>query len=381
MSTILAFGDAPQLNSGYGRVNRQLLWYLSQKHKVYHVAWGYSLPADTFKNNPNYILIPPRPNDPLSTTSILECMQKLNTDYLFTSNDFFVWDNLLKFRDDIDITWPKLISYSIIDGPYAAKSYRRIINQIDIKVVASKYAQGQIPDARYIPHGVNTDVYKPIAYPKKEKFVYGSVNRNNWRKNIPCLLQAFSQVKKTYDDVLLYLVMGLKDAGSDIIKYADLFDLTFVTDDNPDGDILMHPSYQNIISNLTTEELVRAYNEFDVFVTSSMGEGFGLTTLEALSCGVPVIGPDNSNVRELVFDNGWLYGSAEYRNRQPALIHSLNSETSYFLEVPDPYDMAEKMIRAYENENQRQQFARNAREFALEYDWKKVLPMWDEVFE
>ena len=51
------------------------------------------------------------------------------------------------------------------------------------------------------------------------------------------------------------------------------------------------------------ESLVNFYNCADVFCNLSYEETFGLTTVESLSCGTPVIVLGNSGSRELVHDN------------------------------------------------------------------------------
>ncbi|MET0264785.1 MAG: glycosyltransferase [Duganella sp.] len=48
------------------------------------------------------------------------------------------------------------------------------------------------------------------------------------------------------------------------------------------------------------DDLVSLYNLTDLFVFPSLQEGFGLPALEAMSCGVPVIGSNNSSIPEVI---------------------------------------------------------------------------------
>ena len=52
--------------------------------------------------------------------------------------------------------------------------------------------------------------------------------------------------------------------------------------------------------------LLILYNAADVFITTSRGEGFGLTVAEALACGVPVIAQNVSAIPEVVGPGGVL---------------------------------------------------------------------------
>lgn len=51
---------------------------------------------------------------------------------------------------------------------------------------------------------------------------------------------------------------------------------------------------------VSDQELVALYNLTELFVFPSLQEGFGLPALEAMSCGVPVIGSNNSSIPEVI---------------------------------------------------------------------------------
>jgi glycosyltransferase involved in cell wall biosynthesis len=54
------------------------------------------------------------------------------------------------------------------------------------------------------------------------------------------------------------------------------------------------------------QDLAVLYNAADVFMSTSWGEGFGLTLAEALACGVPVVAQDVSAITEVVGPGGIL---------------------------------------------------------------------------
>jgi glycosyltransferase involved in cell wall biosynthesis len=53
------------------------------------------------------------------------------------------------------------------------------------------------------------------------------------------------------------------------------------------------------------EEKIELYRAADAFVMPSRAEGFGIVLLEALACGVPVVGSKIDAGRELLRDGKW----------------------------------------------------------------------------
>ena len=66
------------------------------------------------------------------------------------------------------------------------------------------------------------------------------------------------------------------------------------------------PGLHNSFVGWPEHDLVAMYNAADLFVTTSRGEGFGLTIAEALACGVPVIAQNVSAIPEVVGPGGIL---------------------------------------------------------------------------
>lgn len=82
---------------------------------------------------------------------------------------------------------------------------------------------------------------------------------------------------------------------------------------------------------LSSEELMRAYREADVFVLPSIFEGFGLTAVEAMAAGTPVVVADTCGVAEHVYDKpiGGVYQFGKSESYRCQLEHVANNRVEY----------------------------------------------------
>ena len=56
----------------------------------------------------------------------------------------------------------------------------------------------------------------------------------------------------------------------------------------------------SVTGYVSDEDLIAFYNLCDAFVFPSLYEGFGLPVLEAMQCGAPVLGANNSSIAEII---------------------------------------------------------------------------------
>ncbi|TXH47139.1 MAG: glycosyltransferase [Desulfurellales bacterium] len=147
-----------------------------------------------------------------------------------------------------------------------------------------------------IPLGVDLDLFRPmdrlearrgLQFPEKlwDAFIFGNVNRNQPRKRMDLMISYFAEwlhTSKVNDAFLFLHVAPTGDAGYDVQQLAAYYGIA-------NRLIVCEP---DIGLGLPEELLVRTYNTFDVAVSTTQGEGMGLTTLEAMACGKPFIGPD-----------------------------------------------------------------------------------------
>ncbi len=120
----------------------------------------------------------------------------------------------------------------------------------------------------------------------------------NWTKNLPFLIDAFNEIVKVagFQELKLVLIGGVFLKNVENINHPELQslkDLNRKIHEYNLEDNVLRPGY------IDEEELVAFYNLATVYIQPSIYEGFGLSVLQALSCGTPVVSSDRGSLREV----------------------------------------------------------------------------------
>lgn len=108
---------------------------------------------------------------------------------------------------------------------------------------------------------------------------------------------------------------------------------------------------------ISTAELMAAA---DIFLLPSQSESFGLSALEAMSCGVPVVGSNIGGIPEVI-EHG---------------------ETGYVAELGDIPRMSKYIIDLLENPKKYEVFSNNSRERAMKlFACNKIVPKYVKLYE
>jgi glycosyltransferase involved in cell wall biosynthesis len=163
-------------------------------------------------------------------------------------------------------------------------------------------------DPFYVPHGVDTEVFKPMAADERAKareslglpegaFVALCVAANKGfpsRKNLPELIKAWAKFVYEHPGSVLYLhsnPLGVH-SGLDLERLARFYGLPPESIQFPDPYLLNQGQYG-------TAYLNAAYNAADVFVLPSSGGGFEIPIMEAQSAGCPIVTTGVTAMEEL----------------------------------------------------------------------------------
>jgi glycosyltransferase involved in cell wall biosynthesis len=172
-----------------------------------------------------------------------------------------------------------------------------------------------------IPHGVDHSRFRPlsderIATFRREKglpdryiLFLGTLEP---RKNLLALVEAYADVRLAHPDTQLVIAGGKGWYYQEIFQRVEQLNL------------LNTVRFTGFVPD---EELPLWYNAATVFVYPSLYEGFGLPLLEAMSCGVPVIGADASCTPDVVGTAGLLFSPNDDQALVEGLVSLLNDAT------------------------------------------------------
>lgn len=140
-------------------------------------------------------------------------------------------------------------------------------------------------------------LYVKRKYNLPERFLL-YVGDANWVKNLPFLIRGFKDLilDSDFSNVKLVLAGAVFLKKVENIDHPELKSLKEVNRLIADFDLEKH-----IIrpGNLGLDELVSFYNLATAYIQPSLYEGFGLTLLEAFSCGTPVISSNRGSLSEI----------------------------------------------------------------------------------
>jgi glycosyltransferase involved in cell wall biosynthesis len=232
-------------------------------------------------------------------------LEKPDAIMLITDPRYFVW--LFNIEQEIRKNIP--ITYLNIWDDYPAPMYNKpYYEACDLLMGISKQTvninqlvlgdKGKNKLFKYVPHGLNHNVYKPVEEndPELKKFkkeFFGNDNpdfvlffnsRNIRRKQIPDAMLAFrafldSLPKEKADKCQMVLHTEIvSEHGTDLAKVKEYF---------------FNESYPNAIKfstqKLSSIQLNYLYNIADAQILLTSNEGWGLTITEAILAGTPII--------------------------------------------------------------------------------------------
>lgn len=255
-------------------------------------------------------------------------------------------------------------------------------NRMDAICVPSRFAgdacrrAGVRRPIHVVPHGVDLDYFRPVAekrpLPGGRRFNFLAVCTHVERKNARHLVRAFLEEFREREDVALFLLLRPEyhTTQNNVALEFTEWERRHAHDSAP---IFLSTDY------VSRERLRDFYANANAYVMPS-NEGFGLTLLEAMACGTPVIGLRHGGVLDFLTDQTG-YRVATGRVYTARDIDALPYVGDRY-RAPDIGGLRAAMRRVFEHESEARQRAVVARaQCEARFGWDRVSRDFARVVE
>ena len=416
---ILIMSNSLNLNSGFSRVAKALILGLrALGHEMYFVGMQTSYTPQTYDGIEMLPLVSSSFDELTQYQIILARIQPDVAIGIFQS-DGGTGPGLENFL----LSFKKSIWYTVIEGNYLGSACRSGLKKVIANggkiVLPSSHGASQCKidgiDTDIIPYGYDPKIiYKKanretgdekislLIWSKEhkqweghgikinelsrykgldKKFIFGTVKQNvGVRHRMERLIKAFSifisESRQIKDGVILHLhTLPASYDGMDLMDVIRRIEIEGNCPGIAENVIFSYGDYRS--SGWSDTALNELYNTFDCYCSASSGEGFGIPTLEAMACGVPVIGPRASAFVELigpVFSPGTNRGllcEGDYQR--------IEDGSERFL--VDVKNLAYEMKNIYTNKEKREGYSKNCLSFVKGFTWEKQIEKWDKYLK
>lgn len=208
-----------------------------------------------------------------------------------TNNNLGIMFSYPDMIKELDNFKTKVI-YSGVDTTGGHPNFTVLSNQADFLLTPSIKSKerminlGVVKPIFVLPHGIDPQIFKYKSRIKSDKFKFLYVGECSDRKGIFNLLSVFIDLFGTNLDVELHIKSNTDMVfynGEDIKNYTD--------------------KYKNIfwhVSNEGHERVIELYGQCHVYIYPSRADTFGMTLLEAMACGLPIISTSEPGATELI---------------------------------------------------------------------------------
>tara|TARA_R100000664_G_C2760158_1_gene150957 strand:+ start:9079 stop:10320 length:1242 start_codon:yes stop_codon:yes gene_type:complete len=311
---IIVLSDHALSTSGVGVQTRHLIEGLLKKNRYTFRQFGAAIKHADYRTivvNDDFII---KPIDGFGNPEMIRvtlATEKPDALFIFTDPRFFIW--LFEMEDEIHQLCP-IVWWHVWDNTPYPKFNESLYKATDLINCHSHHTYSQLstrfPEkTNFIPHTVPKDMFRKLprneilnhkegllGKDRKDHFVGIWVNRNAKRKRSSDLLESW----KLFLDKL-FEKEGHRKAT--LVMHCEPGD--------PEGPNLIHVAEmlgvsQNILfspERLDFEQMNILYNIADVCLNISYAEGFGLSTLESMQAGTPIIAQKTGGLTRQVVDH------------------------------------------------------------------------------
>lgn len=349
---LLGLCDTPTEHTGFGRVAQQLLRrWAPHFERIDICGINYTQgpprspwdPLSEFTRPPFRVFPLPHPwFHPPHLQVFLDLLTQAPKDYthvwmmqdlpILSANDFPACIDKVKRHFGVHFS-----GYLPVDAPVEGV-WTRIVDVLDLPVFYTHYGREQAIQARrtlggelpawchpanedlIIPHGVDHSVFRVLPQADRQEArdyfrkalwpedrqpeagtkILVNVNQNSRRKALSDSLSILAELRKDYGDFRLVLHCPPRFDGIDLPAVGRQLGLV-------EGRDWMHTGALWNNANrpqMDDEWLNRLYNGADGLLTTTLGEGWGMSITEAAAAGCPVFAPEHTSCKEIAGELG-----------------------------------------------------------------------------
>ncbi len=254
----------------------------------------------------------------------------------------------------------ELIFYKILEKMFW-DSFTKVFNELNLVTVPSHSAADIIrnvgvkkPSIYVVSNGINLDLFNNLPIEsnikesikskyriKRQKVVLISVCRLEKEKRVDLLIKALALIKDIADFQFLIVGCGKeKDNLEYLVKSYSISDKVIFT------------------GYITESDLIKLYKISDIFLTASEIELQGISIMEAMASGLPIVASSAMAIPELVLDgvNGYLFEPGNIKNA------------------------SEKILLLIKNETLRKDLGKNSYTLIQKHDFNKTLDGFEKIY-
>jgi len=387
---ILTLSDHPLSPSGVGTQTRYIIEGLLKTGKYQFLSFGGAIkhnkyePQKTEEWGDDWLIWPV---DGYGTQDQLRAIihqQRPDMLWFMTDPRFYGW--LWQIENEVRAQMP-MVYYHVWDNypyptfnkiNYSSNDHIACISKVTYDIVKT-VAPGV--DVSYIPHAVDTEIFK--SHPDEDikqfradklkghqdKFLLFWNNRNARRKQSGSLIFWFNDFlnKVGRDKATLIMHTDPKDVhGQDLEAIIHELGMS-------DGEVLFSKE------KVDAANLAIVYNMVDCTINISDAEGFGLSTLESMACGTPIIATITGGLQDQLTDGEDWYGIGI----EPASKAIIGSQ-----EVPWIYedrlngnDVVDALVKMYElGDEERKTLGLKGQAYVEKtFNFDKYAETWDDL--
>ena len=392
-TTVMVLADHPLSPSGVGTQTKYFIEAMLKTDKYRFICFGGAVkhhdysPVKVTPYEDDWIIFPV---DGYGTTdSVRSCIAQHKPDILWIMTDprFYTW--LWEIENEIRATVP-IVYYHVWDNyPYPdfnKQWYDSNDKIVTISKVTSDIVRTVAPDVdeSYIPHTVNTNLFKRVddptiaafkesSFPEdgsmNDKMIFFWNNRNARRKQSGSLIFWFKKFldEVGHDKATLLMHTDPEDPhGQPLVKILEYLGL-------------MQGQVKLSTNKLPPEHLAAIYNMADCTINISDAEGFGLATFESLACETPIIVNMTGGLKEQVTDGvSWFGVGIEPTSKAvigsqhvPYIYEDRISEESFVAALLEMYNTSP--------EDRRSMGYRGRQHLLKNYSMESFAKKWDDV--